>query len=203
MSISVYLSIVTLYLQAMRNSVLQPKWCNNLINSSFRATLFHILIGNIKFVSACAFKTFKQKREHALPTASHFQASPVGREWSLERALNRTVFTSSKKRFKSKEFRILCLSLVWEFPLWQSDGKWRATAQAVSRRPVTSEAWVRSRGRSMWDLWWTKWHWDRFFPEYFGFPLSISFHRCSITWQNDKKLIIFLFIFIIGLHNKP
>jgi hypothetical protein len=19
-------------------------------------------------------------------------------------------------------------------------------------------------GQSMWDLWWTKWHWDRFFP---------------------------------------
>ena len=49
---------------------------------------------------------------------------------------------------------------------------------------------------SMWDLWWTKWHWDRFFPEYFGFPLSISFHRCSIT---RKKLIIF----ITGLYNKP
>jgi hypothetical protein len=24
----------------------------------------------------------------------------------------------------------------------------------------------------MWDLWWTKWHWNRFFPEYFVFPLS-------------------------------
>ena len=42
-------------------------------------------------------------------------------------------------------------------------------------------------GHSMWDLWWTKWHWDRFFPEYFGFPLSILFHRCSITRQNEKK----------------
>jgi hypothetical protein len=39
-------------------------------------------------------------------------------------------------------------------------------------------------GQSMWDLWWTKRHWDRFFPEYFGFPLSISFHRCSIIWKN-------------------
>jgi hypothetical protein len=48
----------------------------------------------------------------------------------------------------------------------------------------------------MWDLWWTKWHWDRIFPEYFGFPLSISFYWCSIT---KKKLIIF----ITGLHNKP
>jgi hypothetical protein len=28
-----------------------------------------------------------------------------------------------------------------------------------------------------WDLWWTKWHWDRFFSESSGFPLSILFHR--------------------------
>jgi hypothetical protein len=39
----------------------------------------------------------------------------------------------------------------------------------------------------MWDSWWTKWHWDRFFPEYFDFPLSISFYRCSITRKNEKK----------------
>jgi hypothetical protein len=51
----------------------------------------------------------------------------------------------------------------------------------------------------MWDLWWTKWHWDRFFPEYFGFPLSVSFYRCSITRKNERILIIF----ITGLHNKP
>jgi hypothetical protein len=36
------------------------------------------------------------------------------------------------------------------------------------------------------------------FPKYFGFPLSVSFHRCSITWKNEKKII-----FITGLHNKP
>jgi hypothetical protein len=51
----------------------------------------------------------------------------------------------------------------------------------------------------MWDLWYSKWHWDRFLSEYFGFPMSISFHRCSITWKNKKKIIIF----IKGLHNKP
>jgi hypothetical protein len=72
----------------------------------------------------------------------------------------------------------------------------RAMAQAVSRRPLTTEARVRSQSQSMWDLWWTKWHWDRLFPEYFGFPPSISFHRCSIT---REKLIIF----ITGLKNKP
>ena len=25
-----------------------------------------------------------------------------------------------------------------------------------------------------------------FSPEYFGFPLSVSFHRCSITCKNEK-----------------
>jgi hypothetical protein len=42
-----------------------------------------------------------------------------------------------------------------------------------------------------------------FFTEYFGFPLSISFHRYSITRKNKKKKLIFLFIVITVLHNKP
>jgi hypothetical protein len=54
----------------------------------------------------------------------------------------------------------------------------------------------------MCDLWWTEWHWDRFFPEFFGFPLSISFHRCSITRKRTKIIIIIILIFIIGLQNK-
>jgi hypothetical protein len=32
---------------------------------------------------------------------------------------------------------------------------------------------VSRPGHSMWDLWWTKWKWDRFFSEFLGFPLSI------------------------------
>jgi hypothetical protein len=53
----------------------------------------------------------------------------------------------------------------------------------------------------MWDLWWTKWHWDRFFSEYFGFPLSISFHRCCVTRKRTKNNNIA--IFITGLKKKP
>jgi hypothetical protein len=53
--------------------------------------------------------------------------------------------------------------------------------------------------RSMWDLWWTKWHWDRFFSEYLGFPLSISFHLGYIKWKSRKNFIIFN----TELHNKP
>jgi hypothetical protein len=31
-------------------------------------------------------------------------------------------------------------------------------ARVVSRRPLTADY----RGQSMWDLWWTKWHWGHF-----------------------------------------
>jgi hypothetical protein len=44
----------------------------------------------------------------------------------------------------------------------------------------------------MWDVWWTKRHMERF----------ISFHPFSI-FEKMIKLIIFLFIFITGLHNNP
>jgi hypothetical protein len=40
-----------------------------------------------------------------------------------------------------------------------------------------------------------------FFPEFFGFPLSVSLHWCSITRKRTK--IIIIFIVITGLHNKP
>jgi hypothetical protein len=44
----------------------------------------------------------------------------------------------------------------------------------------------------MWDLWWKKWHW--LFPEYFGFLLSISSHRCSIKMEKYKKKNLIIFI---------
>jgi hypothetical protein len=54
----------------------------------------------------------------------------------------------------------------------------------------------------MWELWWTKWHWDRFFSELSLFPFQ--FHSTGAQLLGKmKKLIIFLFIFITGLHAKP
>jgi len=35
-------------------------------------------------------------------------------------------------------------------------------------------------GQSVWHLWWTRWHCDRFLSQYFSFPLSVPFHQCSI-----------------------
>jgi hypothetical protein len=45
------------------------------------------------------------------------------------------------------------------------------------------------------------------FPEYFGLPLSLSFHRCSITRKMTTKtkttIIIIIIIIIIRLHKNP
>jgi hypothetical protein len=60
----------------------------------------------------------------------------------------------------------------------------RAMAQAVSRRPVTAEARVRSRVSPCRICGGQSGTGTGFFPEYFGCPLSVSFHRCSITWKH-------------------
>jgi hypothetical protein len=54
--------------------------------------------------------------------------------------------------------------------------------------------------QSMWDLWWTKWHWDRFFPRVLRFyPVNFIPPVLHYTEKRKRKLIIF----ITGLHNKP
>jgi hypothetical protein len=56
---------------------------------------------------------------------------------------------------------------------------------------------------SMWDLWWTKWHWDRFFPQVLRFfPCQFHSTGAPLLGKMKKKKIV-LFIFITGLHNKP
>jgi hypothetical protein len=40
--------------------------------------------------------------------------------------------------------------------------------QVVSCRPLAVKDRFQSQGSSMWDLWWVKWHWNRFFSTHFG-----------------------------------
>jgi hypothetical protein len=40
-------------------------------------------------------------------------------------------------------------------------------------------------GQSMWDLWWTKWHWDRFSQRISVFPCQ--FHSSSAPLQRKKN----------------
>jgi hypothetical protein len=41
--------------------------------------------------------------------------------------------------------------------------------------------------RSMWDLWWTKWHWDRFFfPSTSVFLCQFHFTGAPLLGENEK-----------------
>jgi hypothetical protein len=69
-----------------------------------------------------------------------------------------------------------------------SRGLKRGRGVTLTTHPHLAVPWLRQlvaglslshSGQSRWDLWWTKWYWDRFFLEFFGFPLSIQFHRIS------------------------
>ena len=69
----------------------------------------------------------------------------------------------------------------------------RAVSQALSRRLLTAEA--PDQSQVMWNLWWTKWHWQKGFSEDFGFPLyqyhsTRASHSSFYAWcpyQKDKR----------------
>ena len=64
-----------------------------------------------------------------------------------------------------------------------------ALVQTVSRCRLTAGARVRSQARPCRYLWQR----DRFLSRYFSFPLSVSFHQCSILINSSATDAIFLF----------
>jgi hypothetical protein len=53
---------------------------------------------------------------------------------------------------------------------------------------------LASHRRHMWDLWWTKWHWDQFLSEFFTLPLQ--YHS-----TNDPYSQIHLSLMLYSLSN--
>jgi hypothetical protein len=64
----------------------------------------------------------------------------------------------------------------------------RAIAQAVSRRLPIAAARVRAQV-SLWDLWWTKWHWGRFSPSNSVSPANCHSTDCSTFMIYHPELI--------------
>lgn len=58
------------------------------------------------------------------------------------------------------------------------------------------------RYQPMWDHWWIKWQWDRF---YFGFPTSLPFQQCSIliSYLSTNNAIHILSKFQVSLNTIP
>jgi len=57
--------------------------------------------------------------------------------------------------------------------------------------PEAASFWSRSAGlisRSVSEVWPTKWHWDRFFSEYFDFLYQYHFTNTHIFWARFAKL---------------
>jgi hypothetical protein len=51
-------------------------------------------------------------------------------------------------------------------------------------------------GQSMWGLWWTNWHWDRFFSEFSVFPCQFNSTGAPLIVKLGKKKPL---IFITGV----
>jgi len=41
--------------------------------------------------------------------------------------------------------------------------------------------------QTMWDLWWTKWHWNSFFPRLLQFTLSVATHQICLHAHSSRR----------------
>jgi hypothetical protein len=84
--------------------------------------------------------------------------------------------------------------------LWYSEltSYWSCSIdQPASSRRLTATAQVRAQSRSMWNLWWINWHWDRFYtstsvspviiPPAIPRSLSSSIIRGWYNWPNSDR----------------
>jgi hypothetical protein len=109
-------------------------------------------------------------------------------------ATTQKTISSSQHRENLKFNILISFSYKWSFSLpklWIYLSFLCATLPVSLQLALLDHPSNRLSGPAMWYSWWTKWQWGRSFSEFFGFPLSISFHRrspCSnITWGMNNR----------------
>jgi hypothetical protein len=74
------------------------------------------------------------------------------------------------------------ITMSWTFTFLAGfDSKFPDPRQHKAENPYSSIP-----GQYVWDFWSTEWHRDRFFSQYFSFPLSVPFHHYSILINSSN-----------------
>ena len=95
--------------------------------------------------------------------------------------------------------RMFCTSQVSSL-LCSSDC--HAMAQAIVRQAYHCGGMASIPDYFMWYLWWTKWHWDRFFSEYFCYRTSVFFIPAK-TYKFNPLNLNLLAPTIVGARINP
>jgi hypothetical protein len=119
-------------------------------------------------------------RQQIMPASQHHLCNPPP-GWSksknlilLSSAVSHRVVRHVKTQREALHPKSLCF-----LTMYRRDTLTYDKCRRVSRRPLTIKSGIDSYlvGAAFGCK---KWHWDRFFSQYYGFPLSASFQQCSI-----------------------
>ena len=153
-------------------------------STSFQDVTLAVTISDVIF--SCAFRLhlrwtdwqYSRSAAGAQRVLSHVRhAIPSVPRLELLRAKPNNIFCSASiQRIPASTLSVclsclLCLDVrfIFSYGLFNDAGTVPRLRQSPASHPGGSGS---KSGQSVWDLWWTHWHWDRFFSDYFGFTLS-------------------------------
>jgi hypothetical protein len=129
-------------------------------------------------ITSCVFVDGHQGLEK-LAASTHnstWYYNPEDQRWHLHH--HEDLISHAVKLYREEEYFLNCHTQ-HNIVLIINNASGSATAQVVSCRHLTMEVGSHP-GQCMWDLWWTKWHWDRFFLQVLRFSFVSTIPLCWI-----------------------